>query len=325
MGKNRNQDYSFNYDEYDETKPRHSGEDLEGCHSKKFLRASSEYFTDLIDEVRDNPDCTYQTYANELFKENIVPDYLSVLIKKEDDYKKAPDIEVLASRICNFMGVPTVYNRKLKKEYCDYLLSLDFLKSGERIESLFDLILETKGDDLNYNFEIDKENNKLWMQLQSLSEVISVNKARSGSRAWKFDKNQFFDDYINMFMTRMFTIGDSDFYPRNVASIVDSKHNMRLAPVFDCEMSLSRFKQSVSTEDRENIRYLRSHYPELFDNFRQRYSQLMQKSNLKNVFKDIDNKEFKKEAMSTLTNYYDSFMNYCTYLDLVNNDEKDRT
>lgn len=324
LGKSRRHDYSFNYEEYDETNPKNSDEYLEGCHTKKFLRASSEYFGNLIDEVRDNPNCTYQTYANELFKDGIVPEYLSVLTKKEDAYKLSPDIEVLSSRICNFMGVPTVYNMKLKKEYCDYLLSVDFLKTGERIESLFDLIVETKGDDLNYNFELDNDNNILSMQLQSLREVISVNKARSGSHAWKFDNKQFFDDYINMFLTRAFVLGDSDFYPRNIASIVDKDNNMKLAPAYDFELSLSKYKYNITSEDRQNIKYVRSRYPKLFQQFCDKYSQLMQKSNLKKLFKDFDDKEFKQESINTLTNCYNSFMRYCTYLDLVGDDEKNK-
>ena len=45
-----------------------------GLRKKKFVRFSSELFGALIQELRNNTNCSYDTYINEIIKEGYTPE-----------------------------------------------------------------------------------------------------------------------------------------------------------------------------------------------------------------------------------------------------------
>ena len=59
-------------------------EPINGERTKRFVRFSSDLFQDLIDELKNNPDCCYCTYVNDLIRGGYTPEYISVLLKEEN-------------------------------------------------------------------------------------------------------------------------------------------------------------------------------------------------------------------------------------------------
>ena len=99
-------------DQYIENDP-YDYEEISGCRTKKFVRFSSdiESFQYLIRELQENPNCKYETYVNELIKEGYIPDFISVIIKDEnnnltrnDDFQIGHLREPIACRVMNYFG-----------------------------------------------------------------------------------------------------------------------------------------------------------------------------------------------------------------------------
>lgn len=310
--KNSN-DNTFQYEHYGDTNPRDLDDFLGGMHSKQFVRVQSDYFSDLIEEIRDNPNCSYQTYLNDVLKDGYTPKYISVLIKNVDNLRDLAYNEVLVSRICNFMQVPTVYNKCCQKDDKNYILSVDFVKSGERIVDMHELIDEVHGDSLEYNNFLYNPHVLLSNQMFDLSQVIYMNAARAYSKAWKFDRSKYFEDYVKLFLTRRFICRDDDFFPRNFCNIVDDKHNMKLGPAFDCEFSFG--SKGLREEDKLNIAYVRKFYPQILQDFCQKYSQLMKKNNLNALFNDIDDQKYVKDTKNNMKEFYENFIDYYNSMD----------
>ena len=59
---------------------------IEGCHSKEFVRMAGDYFQDLYEELRNNPNSSYRTYMNDVIRSGYDPKHLSVLVKLVDQH-----------------------------------------------------------------------------------------------------------------------------------------------------------------------------------------------------------------------------------------------
>ena len=85
-------------DEYSQQKSAYDNE-LSGQRQKRFIRLSSDVFGELIDELKNNPNCAYKTYINDLVKEGYVPKAVSVIIKDENELRKIiNDVAKLAGK-----------------------------------------------------------------------------------------------------------------------------------------------------------------------------------------------------------------------------------
>ena len=311
---------TVSYLDYDDTTPKTKNQDLDGIHYKKFVRFDAEYFKDLIHELQTNPECSYQTYLGDLLLDKTYkPKYLSVMLKDIGD-TNAINNEILASRICNYMGVPTVYNKKFVENDSNYLLSVDFLQGNNTIIDLSPLLEEIKGDDITINDfgAIERDFSKC---LFDISEVFNVNKSRAGKYRWNFDKDKYYEELAYYYLVRTYIIKDNDFFPRNLCNICDENNNIKLGPVFDCESSF--FGGTKGFDSVESVAYIKQHFPESFDKFCQNYKRLMTPKGLKKVFADIDDKEYIKSKKEFLNRCYASFNGVCVYADLHNNKNRE--
>lgn len=301
----KSQDNTPIYCDYGDSRARNFSEYLEGMHSKKFVRFPSKYFDDMSREIIENPNCSYETYMDELLKEGHIPEYYSVLLKNDYDNDYFVYNEVLASRICNQMGINTVYNKKITIDQKNYLASVDFLKADEKIIDMNNLIAEIHGDSLDYNI-FTCGDDKLPTQMWDLYQVIDMNKARARNNAWKFDRIKYSEDYVYFFLVRRLIINDQDFFPRNFCNIVDKDNNMRLGPVYDCELGFG--KENMNKTDKENLEYIATRWPHVLQKFFKKYSQLMKTNNFDKLFDDIDDKKYVKVTKKEMKNCYKDFM-----------------
>ncbi len=307
--------------EFDDVAPRNKSEVLDGMHEKSFVLFPIDHLEKLTNELRDNPDCSYQTCFGDKLKDvSNCPKYIPVMLKSFGNAKKYVYNEILASRICNEMGVPTVYNTSYTDGDKEYLLSVDFLPHGERILDMEDLVYEVK--DYEY-FNIEQLlscTHNVSDDLFDIFEVLHMNKSRGRNSAWKYDKTKYYEDFIMHYLVRTYIIKDMDFFPKNCCNIVDKDNNMRFGPMYDCEIAFSldvRGGQNIAS-----IAYIKKHYPEIFAKFCQRYNALMDRKTLNKLFADIDNKEYVKTSKKYLQDCYNNFDNVCIYANYHNENEK---
>lgn len=310
---------NIQFNDYDETKPRYASETLDGMHTKKFIRLNSEYLSDLIDEMRNNPNCAYKTYFDNLLKEDdYVPEKISAMLKQLYD-KDSCYNEILASRICNEMGIPVAYNRYCSLNDKHYILSVDFLGKDCSIVDLNDALFEIKGDSLKYDiYEILSDDNQKSIS-NMLLEIIEVHKYLCNKLYFKninFDMHKYVNEFLSQALVRKFITSDTDFYPRNISDIIDGNNNLQMAPVFDNECAFSgSFEVHTVVSDFE---YISKHYPEVFEDFWNKYDNLMSDKNFNKLFSKIDDKEYIKKNKKLIKDNY-SLMKKC--LNIVQSDE----
>ena len=89
------------------------GEGYGGHTRKTYLRVDSKYFEDAFKEMRINPNCGFITNINNVVKDGVVPEKVSVLVK---EYMTSEDIkrEGFATSVLNFYGIPTCVNVLVK-------------------------------------------------------------------------------------------------------------------------------------------------------------------------------------------------------------------
>lgn len=233
-----------------------------GMSSKYCLRAKKELFSELNNEMKNNPNCSYDTcFTKDEYKNNSISTYSIIL--KED---KVLDIEceVLGSRIFNFYGLPTVYNKRFDEKkgkaiVDSYVASVDCLKPNERFYDLFDIAFIGGG-------------NLLSIQAEGLDKTINgITKAVS----WYLDKlkirytdeqlQDFKSFIVYSYMVRVLLLNDSDYRNGNAGIIVNEKDNyFRPFPNFDYNLLFD----CKTNEDRlKLIEDIAVSYPEVLDDF----------------------------------------------------------
>lgn len=303
--------------DYDETKPNFYWQELEGIHEKKFVRFDSKYFENLLKEARENPKCSYVTYLGDDIKsDDTTPKYLSVMLKNMNFDESGINNEVLASRICNQMQVPTVYNKRFDIGDNHYLLSVDFLKFGERIEDMSWQLNEVKGDALEQNYDCFgmMPNIDLTEQMMRLFDVELMYKTRDKANGIKFDKEKYYDDFVMLSLTEKFVLSNLDFWDRNFCNIIDSDGNRKLGPMFDCE---SAFVQNHNSKyGKEDIMFALNRCPKVMEQFKSQYATLMEPKNLNKVFEEIKDKKYVKETKEIMINNYKNFLKAYNYANM---------
>lgn len=307
--------------DFDDVRPRYSSEELDGMHDKRFVLFPIDHLPGLTKELSNNPDCTYQTcYGDALKDSSKCPKYIPVMLKYFGKAKEYVNNEILSSRICNAMGVPTVYNTNYTDGDQEYLLSVDFLPHDERIVDIEELVYEIKDDTyFNMNYLLNDENN-ISNDLFDIYEVLHMNKCRSRDNSWKYDKNKYYADFVMHYLVRTYILKDMDSFPKNCCNIIDANNNMRFGPMYDCEIA---FAKNVDGSDSiVSVAYIKKHYPQVFEKFCQKYNALMNRSTLRKLFADIDNKEYVKAKRKYLIDCYDNFAEVCRYADYHNENER---
>lgn len=259
-------------DEYDLVDERR----INGHLQKRFVRLHKAYFADVLREI-GKKDCFYQTHITpEDVKQDAVPRNLSVLIKEighkyglnaEVEHQKM-FAEAVCSRVMNFFGCKTVYNKVLNNQGTLFVLSLDFLRPHEHFYVAEDIC----------------EKNEIWCSnpldrsLAAIDMDIDILKHRIGNEFGmtdvKADKEQIKRDYVMSYLVRVFLLGDTDFRSRNYGFIYNIKQNeIYSAPDYDFElafgMSTKRFAAFES-----NFKAISEKYPDILEEFLKKTQQL---------------------------------------------------
>lgn len=232
--------------EYDESYIDQIG----GTLSKRFIRVDSEFIIKYFDEI-SKPNSSYMSYADELIRECYDPDYRDKNGKKElplkyfsvmlkDCSTHATDngayLEVMNSRLANLLGVPTVYNVRAINHDVDYVMSLDFLKDGEKLVTLDDIaefyLSNTSSGKINLEYN-EFVNISEWSTL--LSNVLDC-AIDCRNPKMKIRKQEIIEDFCIQLLYRSLIACDTDLSPYNIGIVFDKNgYPSHLAPAHDFE------------------------------------------------------------------------------------------
>lgn len=262
-----------------------------GSTEKRFVRLDSSLLKGYLKEaIKKNTH--YVTYIDDFVKENFDKEskdiplkYVSILLKEARMGVKETVIkEVLGSRLSNLMGVPTVYNDMTCIDGDDYLVSIDFLKSGQEVE-----ILKNKTQ-INDFSTFSAWEQLLDLDLDEIIDDANPNKAKIIDR--------FKRDFVKQYIMKSLIFDDMDFWPRNVVYIKEEKQDGTfdyfLAPLLDFEFILSFRRNDIMDRDcHENIAYLLQNYPEEIVSFVETLEKnlyengVIQNKKVDKIFKDV--------------------------------------
>lgn len=289
------------FEKYDDLTPRVRSEILEGHRGKEFVRVDANFFADMIEEIKNNPMCSYVTYLNNLIKDgSLTPSYISVLKKKFDEKElNLLENEILSSKIANAMGVPTVYNAKFAINNENFLLSVDFLEYGSKI-----INIEDWRNELSETLDIHMDNSRFAKEVLEMEEIISLHNLMDKNNQWKVDKT-FRSDYLKYYLTRNIILGDTDSYPRNVCFVVDKDNNLSIGPLYDTECAFSDASKNVY-----DIIFAMKYLSSSFEEFNEKYKNLISKQSLKEIFRGFD-KNFVLNRCKYMKECYNQYKEIC--------------
>lgn len=252
-------------------------EKIDGRHAKDFFRMKSLGMLPFLKEVARSKQFNYLTYFNDVLEEGIIPENISVLIKRvsEREYAMA---EVMSSKVMAFFGLNTpinfaVYTGK-DEPTRHFLVSIDFISQNDIFDDLWNLygIDVSLTDVVKYYREMMEENKDF--------ETISPEKI-------KLVENQL----VLSLLVRTLLMGDTDFCIANVGIIVnDEKNDIELVN-FDFEESFNG--KMVMKHQVELFKDVRINHPDVYDYF-------MEKIYLLNSVKDKLNIEYYDESHKRL-------------------------
>lgn len=231
------------FDFVDETSRKNSvgGQSVKWC-----VRADKMYLRDLLKEIKNNPDSSYETcYTRKEIEDDNIPQYFSVVMKNPET-EMVLDADVFGSRILNYFGVPVVYNRRIDKAIPKYptdkyLMSVDFLRPNETFVEFSEVIPFSEGMEIK------------WFARKGLDRVIECIDFYLGKylkeRDIRFnekDMAQFNSFFISSLLTRVYLMNDSDFRNGNIGIILNKKEkSFRPAPNFDMEKCFATKKDGA--------------------------------------------------------------------------------
>lgn len=252
-----------------------SREILKGHLPKRFVRLSSSYFMDYINEIKNNPNSSYETYLDrDLIRGDYVPRNFSVLIKYDTNdlaYLKGeindvlPQItsELCAPVIMNELGVKTVYNSILIEHsgYAQYVLSIDAVKPNEEVfclenfmSCIFSGWIETGLDIVKHYVE------------DLLKRECGVPQEQIKGSEYQQKIKELQDEFMVRYLANVVVLGNCDYNARNYAFLVNKKtKEIRTFPCFDYEFCFNGcfFKNQV----KENVKIIRERNPKLLESF----------------------------------------------------------
>lgn len=251
--------------------PDFLNEYIDGSREKGFFRYSTEIFGELIDEIRKNSECGYETYMNDIIKDGYTPKYLSALQKELRFYNKEFNTgykEVVASRILNFFGVPTTYDKLVEIGGVQHVLSVDFMRENEKIYNLeeLDMVGECRFNLQSNLTGLINVLKKIYNKSYSDEELCLEYTEETQSHIKECQ-----EQYVYGWLIRNFVLSDWDYLMRNTGILVNKQDNyIRLAPNYDMEYSFHNYKmppEEMSKLMYRNVKFVSDYYPEIFVKF----------------------------------------------------------
>lgn len=280
----------------------HLGSSLDGFRPKKFYRVSTELLSEIIDEIKNNPESSYITHCNDLIKNHdYVPKYMSVMAKGTNPINSLK--EIACSRLMNYFGSPTTYEKvfKLPDERFSIwgtpvyaTVSPDFVS--------FDYELMTL-DDFGIHLDMDLEKDisvidKALSKFYSGNKYLMFNNKFVSQKDFDIRKTEIIADYIYAFLIRKFVLRDRDFHSGNTGIIINPiTMDMKSYVSFDYEATLS-IRYEPSSYAYEQIKYVLLMYPDVFRRFQEKLDSLLEinKDKTDVVLVEMLNRELPKET-----------------------------
>lgn len=257
---------------------------IEGHNHKSFVLCESEYFMDFFDEIKNNPECSYDTYLNDFIRENY--DGKNLPISEISCFQKQGDdnlIEEVTCKLANALGIPTIFvknvarlsQEEFKKRLFemierskpgetlqlsneDYLLAIDFIHENEHFDNLNVYAMYKDG----INICVCGSRLAKWYDAfinQPLQNPIT-------KEFLTFEqKDALFREFIPQYFFRAFAVRDWDLKSENVGIIYNRiTGKYRLSPMFDFEYTYYNNKNNAFKEDKfiEDLIFAFDAYPE---------------------------------------------------------------
>lgn len=216
---------------------------LDGAHNKDFVMLDREEFKDLY-SPKSKKD-KYITYMDNIRKEGLSPQKISILKKTLWD-KSAMAHEVIASRIMNYFGCPTVFNAPYKATKgfkFDMIASVDCVSENETFENFYRLIDMT-----------DERVYTLWRKIEVYMQKFS------DYPKFKSDFERFEEDYFKSHVVREFIIGDIDLGSHNIGLLLNEKEQRFKFVSFDYEHAFFTKRGEYSDL---SMQWLAKHKPQI--------------------------------------------------------------
>lgn len=292
-----------------------------GSSPKVFVRVRGSEMKNLYDDVLANENfltCVDSLIRdNDFSRENFNNFYISSIVKQISP--ESVTSEVLASRIASLMGVSTAYTEK----HCDgdKVISVDFLKGKQQFCTLEDILIPGCYVLLFY-IGRNQPNIKIYIDAlrKSLDDKIPndyPNKSQTILNA--------ITELIRQYIFRVYIINDEDFTPYNIGLVCDEgDFNYSIAPMFDCELSLSASHNLISsTKDfyplLRDLEYVFNEYPLVLSRIVNDYMRPSKKEivdivkgNIKSSFKSMLVSNYILKQRKTINNiFHDLALNSC--------------
>lgn len=216
---------------------------FDGHRIKEFFLLDSSALEEMVNEIANNPNCSFKTNKNALIKEGIVPQNFSVLAM-EDSFCD----DEFSSWFLNLMGVSTVFNKKFKNEYiagntvsfkttCPLMVSVDFVGFDEKFISLNEYLKLYVKEDLEereYSSEIEELLDKYRLVYETHHKIIGKKNLTDEEYSQGLKKWEEAVCYSRL--CRVYGLADRDACDYNCGFILNRKTNgIELAPEFDLE------------------------------------------------------------------------------------------
>jgi len=267
----------LNIQEYDESDL--DGENqLIGHMNKRFVRVDTKALSKFVQELKNNPNCSYVSCANDVIKEGVIPEKISVMLKTGKGNFQRRMInnggsslefrESIASKLLNWLGCPTCYNFVIIEGASAYVASVDFISANEKFYSLEDF-------DMRWSYDLKK----MFDDLNSIIDNFDFN----SDEEKLINKKQVFDDFMYTLLIREALLSDGDYHTGNIGLLYDEKNKSLKFVNFDMEfLFLSpnpfyRLRPAMSS--------IRKNYPDIYNKFLDKTRQL---------YADFDKEEAKK-------------------------------
>jgi len=239
--------------EFDEIiKPSKYG--FDGRSSKKFKRVNASGFRQMIEEIKNNPNCSYITYINKVVKEGIVPEKLAVMDKLSD--LNSVKNEAIATRLLNYFEVPTSFNLPVQSKDEYHSLSVDFISENEEFIELYTLLPPTEGE-----YFIEKT--------YRIIEIVEyyLKKLYKDEQPEKFKDNleKFKRDLVVSFFVRQFVLGDIDCNMVNSGLLINTETWDFKLINFDLEWSLNKWRNSENFNFEYAMRKYKNEVDEVYN------------------------------------------------------------
>ena len=269
--------------EEDNSDASYSKKKLGGRLPKRFVRLSSNYFVKYIEEIKNNPNSSYETYLdNDEIRKGNCPNNFSVLLKINSNdlaemssgpnelmnYVKA---ELCAPAVLNELGVKTVYNSILVETsgYSQYVMSINAVKPDEEFFVLQDFISCNFSEWVESGIDIVRQYATFLLERE-----CGVTPEELKTEKYVKMLNELEDEFIVRYLANVVLLGNNDYNARNYAFAVDKKSkSIRTFPCFDFEFCFNGCYYKPLIE--ENVEAIYKRNPKVLAEFAKKFEGLM--------------------------------------------------